>query len=162
MADTSFNAYEALRIATEMEQDGLAFYEALAGAAKNEKVRKLSERLAEEEKDHIRRFQEMIDAERLDNAWSLDELQLLDDYLNATVKRGVFPGKAAAAKIGECVANLSEALLLAIHMENMAVEYYSKLHDTCTYDTGKKAFAQLVKEEKKHAASLEEARAALS
>lgn len=162
MGETIFNAYEALRIATEMERDGLAFYEALAGAVSDAGVRKLSERLAEEEKDHIRRFEEMINAERLDNAWNLDNLQLLEDYLNATVKRDVFPGKAAAAKIGESVANPSEALSLAIHMENMAVEYYSKLHDTCTYDTGKKAFAQIVEEEKKHAASLEEARTALS
>jgi len=43
----------------------------------------------------------------------------------------------------------------------MTVKYYEKLHDTCTYDTGRKAFAQLVEEERKHAARLEEARASL-
>ncbi len=161
MSQTIFNAYEALRIATEMERDGLAFYEALAGAAKDAKVRKLALRLAEEERDHIRRFEEMIDAERFDNAWSVDDLQLIDDYLNATVKRGVFTGPEAARKIAESVSNLGEALSLAIHMERMTVQYYEKLHAACTYDTGRKAFAQLVEEEKRHAADLEAARASL-
>ena len=161
MSETIFNAYEALRISIEMERDGIAFYEALAGAAMDERIKRLAADLADQERDHIRRFQEMIDAERFDSAWSVDDLQLIDDYINATVKREMFPGRQAAAKIAEYVSNLSEALSLAIHMERMTVQYYEKLHAACTYDTGKKAFAQLVQEEKKHAADLEEARAAL-
>ncbi|MHC4201194.1 MAG: ferritin-like domain-containing protein [Planctomycetota bacterium] len=158
MTETVFNAYEALRIATEMERDGMAFYEALAGAAKDEAVRKLTLDLAEQEKDHIRRFQEMIDAECFDDAWSVDDLRLIDDYIKESVTREIFPGKAAAAKIAEYVSDLGEALSLAIHMERMAVIYYRKLRDACTYDTGKEAFAQLVKEEERHESDLEEAR----
>lgn len=71
------------------------------------------------------------------------------------------PGREAAKKIAHYVSNPGEALSLAIHMERMTVQYYEKLHAACTYETGKKAFAQLVQEEKKHAADLEEARAAL-
>ena len=158
MTETVFNAYEALRIATEMELDGMAFYEALAGAAKDEKVRELALRLAEEEKDHILRFQEMIDAERFDNAWSIDDLRLIDDYIKETVTREIFPGRAAAARIAEYAADIGEAFSLAIHMERMAVIYYRKLRDACTYDTGRKAFAQLVKEEEQHESDLEDAR----
>jgi rubrerythrin len=161
MAETTFNAYEALRIATEMERDGIAFYEALAGAVKDERIKRLAADLADQERDHIRRFEEMIDAEKLDNAWNLDDLHLLDDYLNATVKRGIFTGREAAKKIAEYVSKLGEALSLAIYMERATVQYYEKLHAACTYETGKKAFAQLVEEEKKHAADLEEARKSL-
>ncbi len=158
MTETVFNAYEALRIATEMERDGMAFYEALAGAAKDEEVRKLALRLAAEEKDHIRRFEEMIDAEYFDDAWSVDDLRLIDDYIKETVTREVFPGKAASARIADYVSDLGEALSLAIHMERMAVIYYRKLRDACTYDTGRKAFAQLVKEEEQHESDLVAAR----
>ncbi|MHC4860994.1 MAG: ferritin-like domain-containing protein [Planctomycetota bacterium] len=162
MSETVFNAYEVLRIATEMERDGLAFYEAMAGAVKDEGIKRLVADLADQERDHIRRFQKMIDAERFDAAWSVDDLQLIDDYLEATVKRQMFPGREAAKNIAGYVRNLDDALSLAIHMERMTVLYYEKLLAACTYDTGRKAFAQLVEEEKKHAASLEEARAALS
>jgi len=161
MTETTFNAYEVLKIATEMERDGITFYEALAGAARSEQIKRLAADLADQERDHIQRFEQMINAERFDNAWDQDNLQLLDDYLNATVKRGIFTGRKAARKIAEYVSNLGEALSLAIHMERMTVKYYEKLHDTCTYDTGRKAFAQLVEEERKHAARLEEARASL-
>ena len=34
---------------------------------------------------------------------------------------------------------------------------YRKLRDACTYDTGRKAFAQLVKEEEQHESDLVEA-----
>jgi rubrerythrin len=158
VAATTFNAYEALRIAIEMERDGIAFYEAMAGAVKDERTRALALDLAVQEKDHILRFREMIDAERFDSAWSVDDLQLIDDYLEAVVKREMFPGRAAAKDITRYVRNLDDALSLAIHMERMTVQYYEKLHAACTYDTGRKAFAQLVEEEKKHAAKLEEAR----
>lgn len=161
MAETTFNAYEALRISIEMERDGIAFYEALAGAVKDERIKRLAADLADQEHDHIRRFQEMIDAKRFDSAWGVDDLQLIDDYLEATVERDMFPGREAAKRIAHYVSELGEALLLAIHMERMTVQYYEKLHAACTYDTGRKVFAQLVEEEKKHAADLEEARAAL-
>jgi rubrerythrin len=73
----------------------------------------------------------------------------------------MFPGREAAKEIARYVADLDGALSLAIHLENTTVEYYRKLHDACTHEAGRRAFARLVEEEKKHAARLEEARAAL-
>jgi len=160
MSENVFNAYEALRVATEMERDGIAFYEALAGAAGRDEVKTLALELAEEERDHIRRFEELIDAEELDNAWSADYVQLLDDYLEKTVRRGVFPSREDTEAVARYVSDVNEALSVAIHMERRTVEYYEKLHEGCTYPTGKKAFAQIVEEEKRHAGRLEEAKKA--
>lgn len=161
MSKTTFNAYEGLRISIELEQDGIAFYEGLADAVQDEKVKKLALDLADQEREHIRRFREMIDAERFDSAWSADDVQLIDDYIRTTVKPSMFPNRQVAANIANYVLNLDEALSLAIHMERMTVQYYRKLRDTCTYVTGRKALAQLVTEEMKHAADLVETRKAL-
>ncbi len=160
MSKNLFNGYEALRIAIEMEKDGMAFYEVLAGAAKDEGIKKLALELQEEEKEHVRRFLEMIEAEDLDNAWNSDYLQMLGDYLAKTVKRGIFPSRQDAEGIGRYVATLDEALSVAIHMERQTVEYYEKLHAGCDYPTGKKAFAQIAEEEKRHVVKLVQAREA--
>ena len=159
MSENAFNAYEALRVATEMERDGIAFYEALARTAGGDDVKKLALELAEEERDHIRRFEELIDAEELNNAWSADYVQLLDDYLEKTVRRGVFPTREDTEALARYVSDVNEALSVAIDMEHRTVEYYEKLHERCTYPTGKKAFAQIIEEGERHAARLEEAKA---
>jgi rubrerythrin len=54
MRKTTFNVWEAPRTSAEMEQDGLALFEALAAAVKDEKVRRFALRLANGRKDHIR------------------------------------------------------------------------------------------------------------
>lgn len=156
---SAFNAYEVLRIAIEMEEDGIAFYEALAAAVRDEAVRDLAGELVEEEEDHIRSFRELVNAEELDNAWNADYLNMLDDYLAATVRREVYPGREAAKAIGKYARNLDEAFSLAIHLELRTVEYYEKLRAECGYPTGSQALAQIVKEEKEHAAKLGKARA---
>lgn len=162
MPGNTFNAYEALRISIGMERDGIAFYEALAGAVKEEDVRKLAMRLAEEGQDHVRRLQQMIDLEGIGQAWSADDLRLIDDYVNATIRREAFMRRVAAANAGKYVAGLDDALAPVIHLERLTVQYYRKLLFTCTHEAGKRVFAQLIEEEKRHAADLAEVRLALS
>jgi rubrerythrin len=159
--EAAFNSYEALKIATEMERDGLAFYEALAAAVKEDSVKALALRLAEEERKHIRRFRELIDTEGIEKGWTADDLREVDEFLSRTGRRERFPGREAAKKIAGHVKDVREALSFAIHLERMTVSYYERLGSSCTLDSGKKAFAELVEEEKRHATDLEAARKGL-
>ncbi|MBD3237726.1 MAG: hypothetical protein GF330_13565 [Candidatus Eisenbacteria bacterium] len=158
MAETTFTAYEALEIALEMEDDGIVFYEAMAQAAPQPELQELARQLADAERDHKRRIREMIDAEDYANGWSNEDLLMLDQYVRENLKRDIFPGRAAAEKLSDRLANLFDGFTLAIGFERQTVDYYQKLHETCTYPTGKEAFGQLVEEEKRHEALLMEAR----
>lgn len=161
MADTIFTAHEALKIAIEMEQDGVVFYEALAKAAPQPEMQSLARQLADAEREHMRRIERMIDAEDYANGWSDDDLRMLEEYVRDQVQREIFPGRAAAEQLSDRLTNLFDGFTLAIGFERQTVEYYRKLHETCTYETGRQAFAQLVEEEQRHEAILTEARGTL-
>ena len=156
MSETAFNAYEALRIALEMEKDGQGFYKAMAEVVQDEQVRNFLLALSKDEEEHARMFEVMIETEDFNNAWCADDLQLLHNYIEATVERNVFPGKEKVTEIGESLDDLQKAFAYAIDNEKKTAEFYEKLYSTCQYDTGKKAFAELIEAEKKHAKHLEE------
>ena len=162
MAETKFTAYEALRIATEMELDGVVFYEALAKAAPQPELQALAHQLADAERQHMRRIEKLIDAEEFANGWSHEDLLMLEEHIRDHLKRDLFPGRDQADELSRRLANLFDGFTLAIGFERQTVEYYRKLHETCTYPTGKQALAQLIEEEQKHEAILSEARGNLS
>ena len=155
--ETVFNAYEALRIGLEMEKDGFQFYSSLASRVSDAEARALLQGLAEDELQHMRKFEEMIDSENFGNAWAADDLQMLNEFIEETVQHDIFPDKKEAQHIALGIDDLRDVLTMAAEHEDKAVDYYRELATRCTFETGKKAFFQLMEEEKAHAANLKQA-----
>ncbi|MDO8141573.1 MAG: ferritin family protein, partial [Candidatus Brocadiales bacterium] len=53
----NFNDAEALKIAVNIEEEGLEFYSTLTKNARDRKVKEIFSKLASDEKEHLARFQ---------------------------------------------------------------------------------------------------------
>jgi hypothetical protein len=93
----SFSDLEAVKIALGMEKDGLAFYQAAAGASPPGELRSTFEMLADEERKHLAIFEdmagEMARAKR-EEYWDDPDVEA---YVHAVVGQKIFPPKAPRA-----------------------------------------------------------------
>jgi len=111
-----FEVSELVKIAVEDEKSGVAFYTELAGKTAGAELKKTFAELAEEEKFHQKRFEEMLkglgghkSAERYPGEYGA--------YLQALTDDRAFPdAETARAKARECPDD-SAALELAIRFE---------------------------------------------
>ena len=116
---------EALKVAMNMEEEGLGFYEGMVKKVESEDTKRLFHEMAEEEREHFRTFSEQhnrLSGEMSPAAWALDEEAR--QYLHSLVTTGVFAliadvPDASVRDLGE-----REALSVAIQAEKDAILFY--------------------------------------
>ena len=136
----NFNDAEVLRIAVNMEEEGLAFYSSLAKNVKNAKVKEIFSILANEEKNHLNNFQKVyneITASR-DSEQGCEDYTV-DEYIRHLVETGVFTQKGEVKRLTTEIKTDIDALRIGIQAEKNTKN-----------KEGQKAFEFLVNEEKKH------------
>jgi len=149
---------EAVRVAINMEEDGLKFYTELARSVKDPKLRETLCQLAVDEEEHVRAFHRLgqsLPVEGIDCSWTDDELVI--QYLRELVQPGVFGGVRNVkdtAELARSLKNESDALLIGIQAEKDAILFYSEAHRLSVNEDGKKAFLKLAEEEKQHLVTL--------
>ncbi len=147
----NFNDAEALKIAVNMEEEGLAFYSTLAKSVKDAKVKEVFSKLANEEKDHLDNFKKAYNelTASQPSAQGCEDYEV-DEYIKHLVETGVFTQKEEARRLSAEIKTDIDALRVGIQAEKDAILYYSEAARNTRNEKGKKAFDFLVSEEKKH------------
>ena len=135
-----FNAAEALKIARKLERDGINFYKEFLETVEDHKVKEVLLYLLDEEMEHLKMFEKMLERE---DPESLDDdgegvLDVVDD--------GVFtlPKSEALAM------DLDKAIQLAINIEKRSLSFYLEIVKNTKSEEGKNVLKIIIGEEKKH------------
>jgi len=156
MAQKFFNEIEAAKIAQNMERHGLEFYRKAAAKAKETATRDVFLRLAEDEKKHLARFEELeetLQAARREGAGYTDDADL-SAYIDRLVETHVFAEEGAVARLAEQATSDYEALSVAIRAERDAILFYQEMLDFIDSKAAREAFSRILQEERGHLQTL--------
>jgi rubrerythrin len=147
-----FNAGEVLDMAIKIERNGAEFYATAAKNFKEEKAKKLLNKLAEWERGHELAFQAMKEdlgeAEKQSMAFDPnDEVRL---YLNAMADRNVFNVDEAPAKALTGKETLQSVLRKALAMEKDSIVFYLGLKEMVPESLGHDKIDHIIHEEMGH------------
>lgn len=148
-----FDVLEACKIAIRIEQDGIAFYEALAGRVSDDETRQAVLALADEERDHLDFFRGELGKAREEREDPFEE-----DDLASSLDYGIF---APYRDLAEAVRNPRKALALGVLVEERTAQFYAACRDRVSSEEAKRALDRIVAEEQSHARRLREMRDAL-
>jgi len=152
MAQMFFNEIEAAKIAQNMETNGLAFYQKAAGRAKDQGVRDVFLQLAEDEKDHLARFQELeeqLQADRRSGAGYADDAEI-GAYIDRLLRTQVFGSESDVARLADQAESDYESLAVGMQAERDTITFYQEMLDFVDSKIAKEAFANILAEERKH------------
>ena len=135
-----FNAAEALKIARKLERDGINFYKEFLETVEDPKVKEVLLYLLDEEMEHLKLFEKMLereDPESLDDDGE-DVLGVVDD--------GVFtlPKSEASAT------DLDNAIQLGTNIEKRSLAFYLEILKHTRSEERKNVLKIIIGEEKKH------------
>lgn len=147
----NFNDAEALKIAINIEEEGLEFYSTLMKNTRDARIKEIFSKLASDEKEHLERFQKAY----LEITSSASTVQGFEDYtvdlyLKYLVDTGIFTEKGAARRLATEIKTDTDALKIGIQAEKDSILYYTEAAKNTKFNTGRMAFEQLANEEKKH------------
>ncbi|ABQ46932.1 MULTISPECIES: ferritin-like domain-containing protein [Thermotoga] len=128
---------DLLNIALRIESTGYSYYKNLTEKTEGE-TKALFERLAEQERDHSRKFKEILEKYEQD----LNPSDEVLGYLEALAEISIFP------KLEETPPDdLREAVRRAIEVEKDSIVFYSEI---LSYVPEKEPVQAIIDEEKKH------------
>ena len=135
-----FSTVETLKIARKLEREGIRFYETLLEKTLDPTVKEVFRYLLNEEKDHLRLFEKLLereDTEALDD----DGEDMLD-----SVEDGVF----VFPRDEDWAADLDQALQLGITIEKRSLAFYLEVVKYTETEETRKILKKIIEEEKKH------------
>ena len=135
-----FSIVETLKIAHKLEKEGIRFYETLLEKTIDPTVKEVIRYLLNEEKDHLKLFEKLLereDAEALDNDGE-DMLDSVDD--------GVF----VLPPEEEWAADFDAAMQLGIAIEKRSLAFYLEVVKYTESEEGKIILKKIIAEERKH------------
>ena len=144
-------AAEALKWAMEIEENGEAFYNALAAKSTDPQVKTFFEHLALQERGHYRTFQQMLERVKPDPDLSSVGVQYeeYEAYLKATLDRALFDGPGKGLTLAREAEDLETALRAAMGFEKDTVLFFYDLREMVS-DTERGAISDVILEEKAH------------
>lgn len=151
---------DLLEAAIRIEKAGAAFYETMAGCARSQKARTAFQYLADEEKRHVKAYQDMFAS--LAEAPAPDSYtQEYDQYLKTLTDTGVFSSEAAACSLAEKTASDAEGIDFGIRAEKDSILFYTELQNLVRRsDAG--VISGIIDEERSHLKRLSELKAGLA
>jgi rubrerythrin len=150
-----FEVTELVKIAVEDEISGVVFYTAMAGKAKDAQLRKTFAELAEQEKYHQKRFEEMLaglGGYRAPEQYSGE----YTSYLQVLTGGRAFPDPKAARKAAEQCPNDAAALAMATRFERDTLILMNEMRKLVPEKDGA-IVEELASEEQGHLVTLTEA-----
>ncbi len=146
-----FNADEVLKIAEQIERNGIAFYEKAAERFQGDEKRTLL-RLADMERTHQQVFatwrRELSDANQ--GLEAFDPEGEAARYLAAFADGQIFAPKADAAALLSPENSESDILEMAIGLEKDSVVFYVAIRDAVPETLGEDKINQIIQEEMAH------------
>jgi rubrerythrin len=135
-----FNAAEALKIARKLEREGIKFYKEFLETVEDPKVKEVLLYLLDEEMEHLKLFEKMLERE---DPESLDDdgegvLDVVDD--------GVY----TLPKSEALATDLDEAIQLGINIEKRSLSFYLEIVKHTKSEEGRNVLKIIIEEEKNH------------
>ena len=145
-----FDEFEAYRIACKIEQDGLQFYEKLAGKAENSGVSQTLNFLLGEERKHLKFFEDSLSRIRNEKEDSAEDNDLL-----TSMDFGIFQPYQSIAELEDTVKDMPKALRLGVAIEDKSIKFYQACSGNISSAETKNGLALIIGEERKHKDLLE-------
>jgi rubrerythrin len=142
---TDFDESEAYRIASKIEQDGIDFYNKVLAENKDPQVKEKINYLLDEEKKHLKFFQERLKNISQEKCGGFEE-----DNPLAYMEYEVFRPFEEAKDLPESINDAKTALNLGIIAENSSIQFYVSLIEKVASEETRDELAQIIEEEKSH------------
>ena len=152
MSQMFFNEIEAARIAQDMEKNGLAFYQHAAAKTANAAVREIFKTLIEDEKKHLKTFEELeaaLEARRTAGHAFEDDVEL-GAYIRQLLGTQVFCEKCPATAVLKKAEDDCSALAVSLQAERDAILFYQEMLGFVDSREARDAFEWILKEERRH------------
>ena len=152
-----YNIEEILKMAEQIEENGVKFYTNAANAASDANAKQMLLELAEFEKEHKKAFaliRENLSAKEKENL-TFDPQDDTAQYLKALADMRVFFKKEIDIK------NIEEILKEALIAEKDSILFYQAMKPLVSQQSGKEKIEIIIKEEMKHIKILTEKLTAL-
>jgi len=148
---TDFNEIEAYRIASKIEKDGIGFYEKLSSAAKNKELKNALRFLLQEEKKHLKFFEDCLTKLRQEkeDVWEDDDLLTSLDY-------GIFQPYQSIEQLENILRDAGKALRLGLIIEEKSIKFYEICREKISGLQAKKEISYIIDEENRHKQLLED------
>jgi len=156
MAQSSFNPREIFAIAREMEQEGLAFYKAVAKAVTDPDVKAMFLKLASDEVRHVRDIERL--EEHADEYFPSEHDSLVAQYVQGLVDTKVFPPLSEVPKIVAGTKGVANAIDVGIGAEKRSMDFYAKTAAEAESADAIETLTRLRAEEERHLKLLTELR----
>ncbi len=143
-----YSSKEIIDIAVEIEDTGIHFYKKCSEKFKEENLKAIFVKLANEEVKHKELFRDMLKRlPDIEGEWT-DEYYL---YLKALGQSQVFTNIAQMDEIVDGVVDIDDIIKLAISAEKDSILWYNELKDICEKDAETvKILKFIINEERKH------------
>jgi rubrerythrin len=159
----TFNAFEILEMAEQIERNGVKFYRKAARSVFDRRMRQLFEDLADMEVEHEKVFAAMKKqlSEEAREPAVFDPENETALYLQAMADGHVFDPKKDLSKQMTGTESVEDILKLAIGIEKDSIVFYLGLKDFVPVRGGKDKVESIIKEEMGHIAILNQKLSAL-
>ena len=145
-----FDAFDALRIACEIEKDGVWLYEKIKNSIKDEQIKRAFEFLIGEEKKHLSLFEDLVAQLRT----TQDDVNEEDDLLSS-MDFGIFQPYQSLAELENIVTSPTKALRLGVLVEDKSIQFYQACSQKVSDAGSQTELVGIIGEEKKHKALLQ-------
>ena len=156
----SYYGNELINIAIGIERRGIIFYDVLARSTGSAKARDIFQYLVGMERDHIRKFEAM-----LDEADKKEEAEVYSGeyaaYLQALVDNAVFTDDAVTGELATQAENDIAAVELGIAAEKDSILFYYEMKEIMPR-AARPTIEEIIAEEKLHLRQLTEFKRALA
>lgn len=155
-----FKVAELVKVAVEDERSGVAFYSTLAEVVKTPQVKEIMAKLAEEEKVHQQRFEEI-----LLNLGGVKAPQTYEDeyvsYLAALTSSRAFPDEQTALKMARRCPDDATAVEMSTRFERDTLMLMNEMRSMASKEHVE-IIEELIREEQGHLVTLARAKEALA
>ncbi|MGV7220105.1 MAG: ferritin-like domain-containing protein [Nitrospinales bacterium] len=144
--------HEALDLCISIEKEGIIYYEKASKLVKNQKVKKIFSRLAEDEREHSKSLKGKAKFLQPALLKKIEANDSLKSFFDNEVKGKIFPLQSDGASLPK---SDQEAVEIGIESEKRSIEILLKLIESERKMDVRVVFSHLLAEEKKHLAALE-------
>ena len=144
-----FSVQEVIEIAIEIEKNGVTFYRSLVESADTSHLRELFVYLAEEEKRHVARFQEILEAiggYQISEAYYATQYM---GYMKALADERVFKSDISVTEAANSARSPREAIDIAIGFEKESILFLHEMR-VLVRESDRKTIQKLLDEERDH------------
>lgn len=156
-----FTIQEVIEICIEIEKNGVKFYRALLQSADTSRLKELFTYLAQEEKRHIARFEEILESV---GGYQISEIYYTTQYMGymkALADERVFKSDISVGELAKRARASIEALDIAIGFEKDSIIFLHEMENVIA-KSDSEAIQKLLDEERDHLKRLSAMKAQIS